>query len=165
MGPLPPTNRQHPRCLCCRIQLLSIFRHDPTIIAKRAVLRRRRWKWSPHPKICWWGNSDNCIQSTHLIGYLTMVHTYEDCKDSVCQFIPCTVCKNVSETTLVVCFLWFQQSCKFLACFACLVLSWNRADHEEDKQISDHGQCSACPRINLSYAIAKVRLPPLMYKK
>ena len=28
------------------------------------------------------------------------------------------------------------------------------------QQVSDHGRCSACPRANLSYTIAKVRLPP-----
>ena len=166
-GPLLPTDGQRPWCLCCRIQLLSTFQHDPTIIAKRAFLRSRRWKWSLHPKICWWGNSNNCIQSTPLIGYSNTVRTYADYKDSICQFIPCTLCKNVSEPTLVVRFLWFQQSCKFIACicFMCLVLLWNRADHEEDKQVSNHGWCSACPRANLSYAIAKFRLPPLVFEK
>ena len=113
-GPLSPTNGQHPRCLCCRIQSLSTFQHDPTIIAKRAVLRSRRWKWSPHPKICWWGNSDNCIQSTRLVGYSTTVRAYEDCKDSICQFIPCALCKNLSEATSVARLLWFQQSWNFL---------------------------------------------------
>ena len=82
--------------------------------------------------ICWWGNSNNCIQSTRLVGYSTTVRAYEDCKDSICQFVPCALCKNVSEA-----------SCKFIACFACLVLSWNLTDHEEDKQVSDHGLCSA----------------------
>ena len=165
LGPLPPTNGQYPWCLCCRIQLLSTFQHDLTIIAKRAVRSSRRWKWSHHSKICWWGNSDNCIQSTRLVGYSTMVRAYEDCKDGICQFIPCALCKNVSEATSVVCFLWFQQSCKFLACFARLALSRNLADHEEDKQVSDHGRCSAWPRANLSYATAKVRLPPLVFEK
>ena len=41
-------------------------------------------------------------QSMHFISYSTMVCTYEDCEDSMCQFIPCTLCKNVSEATLVV---------------------------------------------------------------
>ena len=129
-----------------------------------AVPRSRRWKWSPHPKICWWGNSNNCIQGTRLTGYSTTVRSYEDCKDSICQFIPCILCKNVNEATLVVCFLWFQQSCKFLACFVHLILLWNRADHEEDKQVSNDGQCWACQRANLSYAITKVQIPPLMFE-
>ena len=164
-SPLPPTKGQQPWCLCCMIQMLSTFQHDPTIIAKSAVLCSRRWKWSPHPKICRWDNSNNCIQSMHLVGYSTTVCAYEDCKDSICLFIPCALCKNVSETTSVVRFLWFQQSCKLLACFARLVLSWNRADHEENKQVSDHGRCSVWPRANLSYAIAKVQLPPLVFEK
>jgi hypothetical protein len=67
-GPLSTTNGKDPQCLCCRAQLLSTFQHDPTIIAKRAVLCSRRWKWLTHPKICWWGNS---IQSMRLIGYST----------------------------------------------------------------------------------------------
>ena len=101
----------------CRIQLLSTFQYDPTIVAKHAFLRSRRWKRLPHPKICRWGNSNNCIQCTRSIGYSTTVRAYEDCEDSICQLIPCTLCKNVSEAMLVVCFLWFQQSCRFLACF------------------------------------------------
>ena len=46
-----------------------------------------------------------------------------------------------------------------------IVLSWNRVDHEEDKQISDRGRCSAYPRANLSYVIANVRLSPLVFEK
>ena len=106
---------------------------------------------------------DNCIQSTCLISYSTTVCAYEDCKDSICQFIPCALCKNVSEATSVVHFLWFQQSCKLLACFACLLPStfvkssrpWSRQAGQQ------YGRCLARPRANLSYAIAKVRLYPL----
>ena len=78
-------------------------------------------------------NSDNCIQSTRLVGYSTTVCTYKDCNDSIFQFIPCALRKNVSEATSVARFLWLQQSCNFLACFARLVLSWNQVDHEESQ--------------------------------
>ena len=104
------------------------------------------------------------MQSACLIAYSTTAHTYEDSVDNICQLIPCTRCKNASAATLVVHFLRFRSSRQFFICFAYPVLSCNQVGHEIYKQVSHHSRCSACPRANLSYAIAKVRLPSLVFR-
>ena len=93
-----------------------------------------------------------------------IARAYKDSRDSIRRLIPYKRCKckrSYSSGTFSV----ISAILTNFVCFARPIISKNRVGHGIYKQVSDHGRCSACPRANLSYAIAKFQLPPLMFKK